>query len=309
MKISKAVVILSILTGLLAVIQAGAGLFWQGGTGPFSFDTLHNGSVEMYGQGLYAFDTYFRAPIFRGTDAVTLFLCVPLLVVALLLYRRGSLRGGLLLVGVLGYFLYNSASVALGTAYNNIFLVYIAYFSASLFAFILAFNAVDLQEVAPRLAVDRRMPHLGIAILMFVSGAALLAAWLGDIIGPLTQGGYPALESYTTEVTYAFDLGIITPIALLTGILVLLRKQMGYRLASVMLIVLMIVGVMVATQTLFQMQAGIELTPGQFIGKAGSFMVLALIAIWLIVGFFRSVGSVPATAKRKPTSKAQVNPR
>jgi hypothetical protein len=53
-----------------------------------------------------------KAPIFRGTDAVTLFVSVPLLALSFLLYRRGSLRGALLLVGVLGFFLYYSASLA-----------------------------------------------------------------------------------------------------------------------------------------------------------------------------------------------------
>jgi hypothetical protein len=288
MKPSKSVILLSILTGVLALVQAGVGLFYQAGGAPFPFTTLHGQAVQMNGQGMYAMDTYFKAPIFRGTDAITLLICIPLLVIALLLYRRGSLRGNLLLVGALGFFLYNSASVALGVAYNNLFLLYVAFFSASLFAFILAFTAIDRQDLADRLSASR-LPHRGMAILMFVSGAALLAAWLGDILAALFAGTVPAIASYTTEVTYVFDLGIIAPLSALTGILLLRHAPIGYLLSALMLIILAIVGLMVTSQSVFQMLAGITLTPGQFIGKAGSFMVLAVIAAWMAARLFQGV--------------------
>lgn len=297
MKKSRSVIVMSILAALFALVQAGVGLFSQGGSGPFTFTTLHGAQVQMNGQGIYAYDTYFKAPVLRGTDAVTLFAALPLLVVALLLYRRGSLRGGLLLLGVLSYLLYNAASVAMGVAYNNIFLVYIAYFSACLFAFILTFNAIDTKELAARIGPG--FPRTGIAILMFFSGAALLAAWLGDILGPLFAGGVPAIDSYTTEVTYVFDLGVIAPLAILTGILLLRRAPLGYKLSALILITLAIVGLMVSVQTVFQLQAGIDLTPGQIIGKSVSFILLALIAVWMIVLYFRGLNQGKVKAKAK----------
>jgi hypothetical protein len=287
MKNKTSVTLLSILTGLLAAFQSGFGLFSTGGSGPFPFTTLHGETVQMNGQGIYFYDTYFKAPIFRGTDAVTLFVGIPLLVIGLMLYRRGSLRGGLLLAGILAYFLYNSASVALGAAYNNLFLVYIATFSASLFAFLHAYSAVDTGDLSARTAPG--VPRRGMAILMFVSALALLAAWLGDILTPLFQGGVPGIDSYTTEVTYAFDLGIIVPVSVLTGVLLLRRDPRGTLPAAIMLVVLAVVGLMVTSQTVFQMQAGITLTPGQFIGKAGSFMVLAAVAVGLLVRLFRGI--------------------
>jgi hypothetical protein len=89
-----------------------------------SFTTVHGTVVELYGGGLYGSDTVFAAAGQRGTDAVTLVLGIPLLVASILRYRRGSLRGGLLLTGTLGYFLYVYAGPALGTVvYNELFLV------------------------------------------------------------------------------------------------------------------------------------------------------------------------------------------
>ena len=241
----------------------------------------------MSGQGLYALDTFFKAPIFRGTDALTLFVCVPLLVIALILYRGGTMRGKLFLTGILSFFLYNSISIAMGVTYNNFFLLYIFYFSVSLFAFFLATQSIDLNTLSA--SISPGLPRKGIAILLFVAAAALLFAWLGDILTPLFTGSLPKVTSYTTDVTYAVDLGVIAPVCIIAGIQLLRREAAGYLLASILLIMLAVVGLMVSLQTFFQLSAGIALTPGELIGKAGSFMLLAVIAIWFVVRFFKSV--------------------
>lgn len=113
MKTSRTIILLSSLAAMLALIAACAGLFWPGGAGPFTFTTLHGQTVQMSGRGLYGNDTLFAAAAYRGTDAVTLIAAIPMLVLALLLYGRGSLRGLFLLLGALAFFLYNSASMAL----------------------------------------------------------------------------------------------------------------------------------------------------------------------------------------------------
>jgi len=83
------------LIGILALIAAGVGLFWEDGGSPFPFTTLHRETVQMSGQGVYHHDTLFTAAGARGTDVVTLFLVLPLLAVSFGLYRRDSLLGRL----------------------------------------------------------------------------------------------------------------------------------------------------------------------------------------------------------------------
>lgn len=146
MKTSKSLIWFSALVGLLALVAAAAGLFWKDGGTRFTFTTLNGQEVQMYGEGLYRNDTIFTAGTFIGTDAVTIFACIPFMIVALLLYRRGSLRGGYLLIGALSFFLYNGASLAFGAAYNSFFLVYIALFAASLFAFILVLHQISFDS-------------------------------------------------------------------------------------------------------------------------------------------------------------------
>lgn len=82
---SRTLIWLSSLVAVLALISSAAGLFWTGGGESFPFTTLHGEQVEIYGRGLYRYDWAFKAPILRGTDAIILFLAIPVLIVAILL--------------------------------------------------------------------------------------------------------------------------------------------------------------------------------------------------------------------------------
>ncbi len=288
MRQSNALMVLSGLVLVAAVAAAAVGLFWTAGPGPFSFATLHGQSVEMYGRGLYRFDTAFKAPILRGTDAVLLFLGAPLLVVALWLYRRGSLRGGLLLAGVLLCFLYNGASLILGAAYNALYLDYLVYFSASLYAFVLALTAIDLPALQSRILPH--MPQLALAVFIMIAGLSP-CVWLISVISAVLNG-QPApdnLAGYTTDVTTAIDVGLITPACFLAGVLLLRRRPMGYVLTAVLLTLLTLIGVVVVGQTLVQLADGVRLTLGEMAAYAAPFVTLGLLAIGFLIALLRHI--------------------
>ena len=285
MKISRTLIVFSWLIVLLAAIYAGYGLFWRGGGGPFPFTTLHGQVVTISGQGIYRYDTLLTAAGFRGTDAVTLFVGIPLLVFAILYYRRGSLRGALLLVSVLAYFLYNAASLAFSAAYNQLVLIYISAFSVGLFGFILACMVIDLSSLPVRVLPGMR--ERGTAVFLFFAGGATALIWLSDMLPALLAGSMPlVLGSYTTVFTYAFDLAVITPSAILAGIWLFRKTSLGYLLAPVMLVLCALIGLVVIGQSIFQLKAGIQFNPGQLIGLIGSWVVMGAIAIALTVSFF-----------------------
>lgn len=292
MKPSKTVVWLSSLITVLALLAASIGLFWQDGGSSFSFTTLHGQTVQLLGQGLYRYDTIATAAQEKAQDVVTLFLGIPLLVIALFLYRNGSLRGHLLLTGTLGYFLYTYTSMAFNTAYNALFLVYVALFSASLFAFVLALCSIDIRALPGHFS-----PHLplrSIAGFLFASGGFLFLMWLGLIVPPLLAGQVPqGLESTTTLVIQVLDLGVIVPVAVLSGLLLLRRAPLGYLLASTVLVKSVTLGAAVSAMVVGQLLVGVQLPISQIVG----FPLLALIGILLTVVLLRHVSQgVPTRA-------------
>src|SRR5687768_12092678 len=110
------------MIAVLALLAASIGLFTPGNGSPTSFTTVREETVEIWGQGFYKFDTPIGATGFTAADLITLVLAVPVLIISTFMYRRGSLKGGLLLTGALSYFLYNYTSMGFGAAYNNLFL-------------------------------------------------------------------------------------------------------------------------------------------------------------------------------------------
>jgi hypothetical protein len=109
---------------VLALAASLTGLFWQGGEGVRTITTYRGQTEEIYGRGLYRDSSLFTGDGAKGTDAITLLLALPLLAGGTMLWRRGSVRGGLVLLGALTWFLYVYGSLALGSAaYNDLFLV------------------------------------------------------------------------------------------------------------------------------------------------------------------------------------------
>ncbi|MFZ5809541.1 MAG: hypothetical protein ACOY16_09710 [Chloroflexota bacterium] len=273
---------------VLALITAGAGLFSQGGQGSYTFQTLHGQHVEMYGRGIYARDSLLAGAGFRGTDAITLFISLPLLVFFYWLARRGAHNAPLALTGVLFYFLYNSASMTFAAAFNALFLVYTALFSACFFAVVIALTSLDADALAKR--VQPGFPQRGMAIFLFVAGFGTLLVWTSELLPPLLAGTAPeVLGPYTTLFTHGLDLAVIVPTTILTGILLLQRKPLGYLLAAPILILCSLIGVVVIAQTASQTLAGLIFPIGVYIGMVGSWIVLGAFAIGLTVSFFRNL--------------------
>lgn len=290
---------------VLVALAAGVGLFWQAGGEPYLFTTLHGESVQMYGQGIYKNDTYFKAPINRGTDFVALFVCLPLLIVSFWRYRFGSWRGRLVMLGVLSFFLYYGVSLALSAAFNNLFLAYIALMSAAFFALAYALKEIDLVDLAARMSPG--MPHRGTAVFMFAAGLGTIFVWLSEILGPILRGELPTetLGPYTTLVTHALDIGIIAPTAVVTGVYLLRRATVGYLLAVPILVLCSLIGAVVISQTVFQTMAGITFSIGVYIGMIGSWIVMGTWAVWLVVVLLRYVADTAVSQmKNVPASAA-----
>jgi hypothetical protein len=291
MKTTNLVIALSSLIALLALFASIRGLFGRRGGKSFSFITLHNQKVQIFGQGLYRYDTLFFGAGFKGQDTIVLFLGIPLLVLSITLYQRGSLVGQLLLTGTLGYFLYVYASMALSAAYNRLFLVYIALFSASLFTFIHVFSTVDLEKITSHIPLG--LPSNGLTIFMFVAGFVTLMVWGAPLVSALIKDVPPErMDSYTTMVTFALDLAIITPATFVCALLLLRGDPSGYVLAVALLTLVILLAPQIILSTYFQRSAGVPFTTGEMIGPVAGFVVLGLVATWLLVVILQAVSKI-----------------
>jgi hypothetical protein len=275
---------------IFSFVAAGAGLFWQAAGNSYQFKTLYGETVQIYGRGLYMHDTIFSVGASRGADSVALFVALPLLIISFIFYRRGSLRAGFLLTSVLAYYLYYGASLGLIVAYNNLYLVYLALFSVSFFAFVASLTMFDLPTLPSR--ISSRLPRRGMAVFMFIVGIGMAFIWLSDVVNSLSTNGVPeALGVNISLITYTIDVGIIAPAALLAGYQLLKGAPLGYLLTGILTILLALVGAMVIAQTIMQLSIGVELSPGQLIGVVSTWIVMGGIAVWLSIVFLQNLSN------------------
>jgi hypothetical protein len=281
--------ILTIAIILLSIIAAAGGLFWPSGGEPFEFTSVTGQTVEITGRGLYRYDPAIGSVQAQAQDAVTLFIGVPLLALALAMANRGSLRGRLLLTGVLGYFLYTYTSMAFGTWFNPLFLVYTALFGLSIYAVVLAAAQVDPRTLPAR--CSEGYPRRGIIAVSLGTAAFLLFAWLGRILPGLFSGEPPyGLESYTTLFIQVMDLGVVVPLAVVSAILLWKHAPPGYLLSSVIVIKGAGMGIALIAMIINELRAGVEIS----LVEAGFFTLMAAAMIWVS---WRTLASIKEETK------------
>ncbi|MDP3066477.1 MAG: hypothetical protein Q8N08_07040 [Methanobacteriaceae archaeon] len=255
----------SLLITILAMVTTLSGLFWK---------------------GMYARETVSIAAQARGQDLVTLLVTVPVLLLALYLIRQNSLRGQMLWMGSIFYFLYTYASLSFLATYNQLFLVYVALFSLSLYTFLYGLLSLDVKAIKNDITPGKINKVAG-AFTIFM--AVMLAfMWLSMIIGAIISGSTPAiLETYTTLVIQALDLGVLVPAAIITGVLLLKGRAWGYALMSILLVKISLLGTAILSMIYFMAQNGVEIV----LGQALFFVVATIGGIIIAMAFYNNINS------------------
>lgn len=240
MEHKRTVTVLSLIIILLAGIAASTGIFSSGGLGSYEIETVRGDSVTVYGKGIYQHMSEEVAPQGIAQDYVTLFVGIPLLIIALIWARKDSLKGRFLLAGVLGYFLVTYLFYLLMAMYNALFMVYVILLGASFFAFVLTLFSFDLKALPD--CFPESIPRNFIGGFLIFNSIAIGLMWLSVVIPPLFDGTIipQQVEHYTTLTVQGLDLALLLPLAYLTGWLFIKQKPMGYLLSPVYIIFLSI---------------------------------------------------------------------
>lgn len=271
---------------VLALFAALAGVWPATGT-PYPLTTFRGEEVTINARGLYYWDTVSMVAQMQANDLVTLLLGLPLLAISFWLTLRGSLRGRLLLAGTLGFILYTYITMMVGAHYNALFLVYVALFSLSLFAFVLVMMSFDLPALPAHFS--EKLPRGWIAGLLFFAAVFLSLAWLGRIAATFAPNAVLALENTTSMFIQVMDLGIVVPVCVLSGVLLLRRRPWGYLLAAVGLVKFMTLGIAVSLMGLNMARVGAP----DSAALVGIFAALALAGIVMTSVLFKHISETP----------------
>lgn len=247
----------------------------------FSYNTVNQYGeiIKMWGAGVYAHDSFFKAPIFIGTDFTILIVILPLTIWTFLkMLLNPILEFYIQNLSAVSILLYYSASIAFGVTYNQLHLLYIVLFGACFYCVCFLFGKLNDAQMNPQKVCEYKTPK-GVKTFLVVSGIALFVAWLPDIVVSLFSGkSLNLIEVYTTEITYVLDMGIISPLIFLTLHFTNQGSFKGYVLLRMILRVCIGIGIMLPIQTAFQMMAGISIPMPALVTKVFIFIILAIFA-------------------------------
>ncbi|MDW7680337.1 MAG: hypothetical protein SCK70_07210 [bacterium] len=261
MKHKNTICVLVICMVIIAGLAAGMGIFSKHGPGSFEYQSIRGKTVSIYGKGIYQHMSAEVAVQGIAQDYVTFFIGIPLLLIALFWAAKGSLKARFLLVGTLGYFLVTYLFYTAMGMYNVMFLGYVFLLGTSFFAFTLTMVDFDLAQL-PSLFRENTPVRFAGGFLIF-NTIAIALLWLSIVVPPLIDGTiFPAeLEHYTTLIVQGFDLGLLLPIAFVSGLLLIRRKPFGFLLVPVYFVFLSLLMTALTAKIIAMALAGVNVFP------------------------------------------------
>ncbi|HKM34329.1 MAG TPA: hypothetical protein VJY54_06270 [Lachnospiraceae bacterium] len=277
---------LAIITIALLVITSVVGILSLNFGNSYNFINQYGQPVQIYGYGIYAYDTYFQAPISIGTDIGILLVLVPLFIYTYFNYvKKGDKVSQLKLISVYSVALYYAVSIAFGLTYNRLFLVYVALFACSLFGMFKHISNISLKSV--------KKASKGLKIFLIISGIALIVAWLPDVIPTILNGTtLQIIGVYTTCITYVLDMGVIAPLCFITIFLLKKDNPLGMIVEAVILKLCIIIAFLMFSQMFCQIASGCELPIPVTITKNLSFVLLGGFAFYFNRKMYRGLEDV-----------------
>jgi hypothetical protein len=220
-------------------------------------------------------------PESQGQDAVTLFLAVPLLLVAMRWLWQGQMRGTIVAAGTLAYTSYVYIIYAYGGVANGLYFAYVASLGLSVYGLIAVLVQAQTAQLPPD-AADR-IPRRAIAIFNWTISALLVVVW-----GGLATSAIVTRVPSEANLILVTDLAFVIPALVLAGIWLWQRQVWGVLLSAALLVMLVVLMLSITAGQIMKFAQGFEPAWG-LVGLFGGIAVGALILTGLT---FRSLSKI-----------------
>jgi hypothetical protein len=287
----KLILIFTLLIIALSTVSSVVGVLNYRTLNFEGFLTAGGEQVEMLSEGIYKYNV--KSWVLSGMpwDIVRLVLGIPLLILSFVFYLKGSLKAAMIFIGILFSFFYQSLLWAIGWHFNALFLVYTFTFAFCLVSLLLAVFSFDLNRL--KHAINKNFPVRLAAIFHFFLAGMLFFKCMGEILPILSSGVLKKqFTGYFNLFDQFMDIGIIIPLAIFVGVLLLKRNIYGFLFSSVGLILFLNIGLsVIAGQAILGVMT--NTFSDQFPGIA-IFSVFMLADIFILVKIFRNISELPA---------------
>ena len=214
--------------------------------------------------GIFIEDTYSKETLIYavqgiGQDIVNLFFVVPILVIASFFAYRRSKCWLLIWSGTIYYLAYSYTIYSFALHFNNLFLAYCMILGLSFYSLVYFLLSSLKESVSGWFMSDIKSKATGV-FLIIIAGMFYFI-WLSEIIPAMMHHSTPKsiIESgLLINPVHVLDLAICLPGLLITGVLLIKQKSIGYLLAPTMLIFCIFLAIAIATMVFVIKFKGLE---------------------------------------------------
>jgi hypothetical protein len=246
--------------------------------------TLIAAAGGLYIDELYKDTNSFALHAWYANDIILLAVGLPLLIVALVLSIRGSLRGQLVWLGMLNFTIYNYSYYLFGAALNSFFLIYAALFTFSMYSLVFGLVFLDYNKIEK--SFKKKTPVKGISIFMILLAITLGGAWIVQWVNFVITSTPPQIMinlNSANNLVATLDLTFVVPLSFVAAYNLWQRRPIGYVLTVMLNIKGFVYNLILIFGSIVQAQAGIkgamELVPLWVIlciGCLSSFVILLI---------------------------------
>jgi hypothetical protein len=205
-------------------------------------------------KGLYRDNSIIKTGWFAN-DLITIPMAM-LLIISLLMQKRGDERPMLVWMGLMLYMCYNYAFYLFGAKFNEFFLIYVALFSLSLYSIIIGLLNVNVHAIHESVGFRKRQWF--ISGFLFLLAVPLFFIEIKQCLSFIFSGSAPEVPT----LIFALDLSTVIPTTILASILLWKNSPWGNVLATMMLVKSFAYGlVLVFTTILIANSRGASIDP------------------------------------------------
>jgi hypothetical protein len=230
----------------------------------------------------------FSKAYWHGNDLVTLTVAVPLLILALVLAQRGSLRARLIWMGVIHYTLYNYAFYLFGAAINWFFPLYVALFILPVFVLVFALTNMDINDLGRNFRPAT--PVRWVSGYMFFFATLLVIVWTSQWVGFMATGSLDTEQGSFIRTVAGVDISVLGSGMVLSAIWLWKRQPWGYVVATTLNVSFAIYALVLTMVSWTQAMAGVE-------GAA------AQIPLWIFLGIACLIASLVLLVNLQPANQ------
>jgi hypothetical protein len=254
-------------------------------------------TAGLFVEGLYR--PFLNEPIvaFQFFQDLISLIFAPLLVAAMYLTGRGSLRAFVVWCGLLVYVAYYYAFYAFGFVYTVFYPLYLALVGLASYSLIGLLASVDLEAFRAR--VDDRMPVRFIGVVL---GTAVffVPIWLGMMVQRIA-----AQQPAETDLVFVFDLCFLIPAIVFAAVQIWRRRPIGYLLSGVLLIKATVSGLLLTGGEFLKMQRG--LPPA--LDQLAMYVFLGVVGLLGLVFYMRNLHEQPGQEAHRKALRPLSQPR